>query len=136
MLFERVRNKTKSSPSSLTRRGLPPGSLKCAVGTTGSQYWRNRLPIGVAGPTRVKVSFSSRVKWCSSSRRTLNILSAFFAASDRCEFFLASTISAEIMILPDKQLAVRRGANNYDDRSCAAADPSDHGTRTGGRCLH
>src|SRR5215813_12023675 len=73
----RVRNKTKSSPRSLIRIGLPPGSFRCDVGTTGIQYWRNKLPIAVAGPTRVKVSFSSRVKLCRSSRRTWNMLSGF-----------------------------------------------------------
>src|SRR5262245_18665033 len=73
----RVRNRTKSSPRSLMRSGRPPGSCKWDVGTTGIQYWRNKLPIAVAGPTRVSVSFSSRVKLCKSSRRTWNMLSPF-----------------------------------------------------------
>ena len=62
------RNTTKDSPSRPARSGSASGSGSCAEVQTGSQNRRIIRPIGVAGPTRVKISFSWEVSMLSLLR--------------------------------------------------------------------
>src|SRR5215467_5672124 len=63
------RNATRSSPSRRTRTGGPSGSGTSSLISAGSQYRRNRLPIGVPGPTRVSSSLISGDSIAPSSLR-------------------------------------------------------------------
>src|ERR1017187_3003876 len=50
---------TRFSPRSRMRFGNASGPTNSRDGSAGIQYWRNRFPIGVPGPTRQMSSFSS-----------------------------------------------------------------------------
>ena len=56
------RKATRSSPRMRTRTGAQSGSGSSDDDSTGCQYRRISSPIGVPGPTRVIVSFSSAVR--------------------------------------------------------------------------
>src|SRR6266536_2719089 len=54
-----LRNPMRSSPSSRTRSGAPSRSGSSSDWIAGSQYCRNRSPIGVPGPIRHRNSVSA-----------------------------------------------------------------------------
>ena len=54
---EVARKAIRFSPSSRTRSGGQSGEGSSSERSAGIQYWRIRLPIGVPGPTRQRISF-------------------------------------------------------------------------------
>src|SRR5260370_14936039 len=67
------RNAMSCSPSMSTRTGSPSAAGNSSPSMAGSQYSRNRLPMGVPGPTRVINSFSSWLSMFSFTTPVLDV---------------------------------------------------------------
>ena len=121
-----TRKAMRFSPRSRTRTGAPSRSGSSLVMSAGIQYWRNRAPVGVPGPTLQSSSLSSlesiggppcryyatvvvrTLAWTSrrtsttTARTTTVIISAATAASSRrpLDHWLRKSVGSTVDLAP------------------------------------
>src|SRR3546814_13658284 len=77
------RNTTRRSPQTSTGKGTLSGSGRSDESITGSQYWRNALPIGATGPTRQVSSFSSLLSMTPLHQHPESPYNSFYQREER-----------------------------------------------------